>query len=230
MKLDDDTRFREEDPFTDVIARRMPALAIMHRSRFEVDLNRDRDNAVYRTPADAWELDIWNDGEMPAEEVERSLEVYDAFYAELAERLDALAADGPFVLYDVHSYNHRRDGADAPAEAQVDNPDVNLGTGSLDSEKFAPVVSAFLNTISNATVNGEQIDARENVKFQGANVAKWAHNRYPGKACVLAIEFKKTFMDEWTGERDDAWVDSLADALEATIEPVLAALREVDTA
>lgn len=40
MILDEQTRFREEDPFTDVIGSRLPARAVVHRSRFEVDLNR----------------------------------------------------------------------------------------------------------------------------------------------------------------------------------------------
>ena len=34
----------------------------------------------------------------------------------------------------------------------------------------------------------------------GTVAAKGIHERYPEKACVIAIEFKKIFMDEWTGE------------------------------
>ena len=32
---------------------------IVNRSRFEVDINRPRDKAVYITPEDAWGLHIW---------------------------------------------------------------------------------------------------------------------------------------------------------------------------
>ena len=228
--LDDDSRFREEDPFTDRIGHRLPALAVMHRSRFEVDLNRDREHAVYRSPDDCWGLDVWDGGEMPKAEVERSLAEYDAFYTALAERLDPLAARGPFVVYDLHSYNHRRGGHDAPIDPERDNPDVNVGTGSLDRERFAPVVDAFIASMSQATVEGAGIDVRENVRFQGANIAKWAHDRYPGRACVLALEFKKTFMDEWSGVRDEARIELLAIALADTVAPVLAALDEVRAA
>ncbi|MDQ3079598.1 MAG: N-formylglutamate amidohydrolase, partial [Pseudomonadota bacterium] len=28
--------------------------------------------------------------------------------------------------------------------------------------------------------------------------------RYPGVGCAIALEFKKFFMDEWTGEPDPA--------------------------
>ena len=46
------------------------------------------------------------------------------------------------------------------------------------------------------------VDVRENVKFEGRQLAWWVHDRYPRIGCVLALEFKKTFMDEWTGVPD----------------------------
>ena len=48
MVLPEADRLREEDPFTDVIASAVPSRMITHRSRFEVDLNRPRREAVYR--------------------------------------------------------------------------------------------------------------------------------------------------------------------------------------
>jgi glutathione synthase len=44
---------------------------------------------------------------------------------------------------------------------------------------------------------------------------------------VIAIEFKKTFMDEWTGEPDQKLLDAIKSALESTVEPCLAALQKV---
>lgn len=226
-RLDDEARLREEDPFTDRIASGLPALAVARRSRFEVDLNRPRDAAVYRSPDDCWGLRAWRTGELPDDEVERSRELHDEFYAELAERLDALAAGGPFVCYDVHSYNHRRDGADEDPQPRIETPDVNLGTGSLDRVRFAPIVDAFASAMREAPGFAAPLDVRENVRFRGAHLAAWVHDRYPGVGCVLAIEFKKTFMDEWSGELDTARVDRLADALTGTVAPVLAALETV---
>ena len=43
---------------------------------------------------------------------------------------------------------------------------------------------------------------------------------------MLAIEFKKTFMDEWTGEPDEARIGFLAEALARTMDPVLQALPD----
>jgi N-formylglutamate amidohydrolase len=51
--LADVERLREEDPFTDRLIEDFPSRVVVHRSRFEVDLNRARDAAVYLTPEQA---------------------------------------------------------------------------------------------------------------------------------------------------------------------------------
>jgi hypothetical protein len=42
---------------------------------------------------------------------------------------------------------------------------------------------------------------------------------------VIAIEFKKFFMDEWTGEADTGYVEAIGDALQFTAPAVLDALK-----
>ncbi|GAA4898230.1 N-formylglutamate amidohydrolase [Tessaracoccus lubricantis] len=222
MILDEDVRLREEDPFTDLIAARIPARVNVNRSRFESDLNRIRSKAVYRAPEDCWGLQVWATDELPDDAVELALNGYDDFFGELAKRLDVLAERGPFVVYDVHSYNHRRHGADAPDEPFEENPEVNLGTGSVNHDTFGGVVGAFRQSMLD-----QGFDLRENVKFKGQNLAWFIHDRYPGVGCVLAIEFKKTFMDEWTGEPDHGHIERLAAALEQTQGPVLEALAQI---
>jgi hypothetical protein len=190
----------EEDPFTDRLAAVVPDRVVTTRSRFEADLNRPRREAVYRKPDDCWGLEVWRDGELSDELFEGSLATYDAFFDALAPRLDALAERGPFVLLDVHSYNHRRDGADEPPAPVSENPEVNVGTGSVDDDLFGPLVDRFVGDLRDASLGCGPIDARENVAFEGRNLAWWVHDRYPRVGCVLALEFKKTFMDEWTGK------------------------------
>lgn len=223
MELAEHDRLREEDPHTNLIAQLVGPRVMVNRSRFEVDLNRSRDKAVYRTPADCWDLVVWRDEVLPDDAVERSREEHDAFYAALGERLDELAERGPFVLFDVHSYNHRRDGADAEPAPAEDNPEVNVGTGLMDREKWGDVVDAFTETLRAAEVSWGPLDVRENVRFQGANLCQWVHERYPERGCALALEFKKTFMDEWTGEPDDERIRFLGEALARTMAPVLQA-------
>ena len=222
--LDEATRLREEDPFTEQIASACPARVVVHRSRFEIDLNRGRDEAVYRRPEDCWGLEVWRESPLPDDVTERSLAVHDDFYARLGERLDAVAARGPFVLYDVHSYNHRRDGDGEPAADPADNPEVNVGTGSLDRDRWGDVVDTFITTLGGTQTSGGQIDVRENVRFKGANLCAWVHDRYPDHGVALALEFKKTYMDEWTGQPDRARIATLAQALGETVDPVLRAL------
>lgn len=227
LAIDEATRLREEDPFTDRITECAGSRVLVHRSRFEVDLNRDRDGAVYRTPEHAWGLDLWR-GDLPDDVVERSLGLYDAFHQDLGAHLDRLAERGPFVVFDVHSYNHRRHGPDAPAEPQAGNPDVNVGTASLDRDRWGPVVDTFIDTLGATVVGRKPLDVRENVRFGGGHLARWVHERYPTTGCALALEFKKTFMDEWTGRLDEGHLQALTQALAHTVPAVLQAVGRGD--
>lgn len=230
MVLAESTRRREEDPYTDAIARGVGCGMVMHRSRFEVDLNRPRAMSVYREPSQCWGLRVWKDGRLDAVVAERSRALHDAWYAELGRRLDVLAARGPFVVFDVHSFNHRRAGPHAPPAPPSLNPDVNVGTGSLDREPWTPVVDALMDSLAHPLITGldRRLDVRENVRFWGQNEARWVHRRHPDTACVLALEFKKEFMDEWTGAPDPAVVSQLAAALADAADAVAQALPDVE--
>lgn len=197
IRVDDATRRREEDPFTDRLAVAGTRITV-HRSRFEVDLNRPRGDAVYRRPGDAWGLQVWK-RPLPPAVVERSLAGHDGFYAALAGRLDVLAARGAFVVLDIHSYNHRRDGLPAPP---AENPELNIGTGTLDRGRWHRVVDGLIDGMRAQRVARRTMDVRENVRFGGGRLVQWIHQRYPDTGCALALEFKKVFMDEWTGEPD----------------------------
>jgi N-formylglutamate deformylase len=48
--LDESARLREEDPHTGLWTKIAPTSVVVHRSRFELDLNRPRDRAVYHGP------------------------------------------------------------------------------------------------------------------------------------------------------------------------------------
>ncbi|MET0713795.1 MAG: N-formylglutamate amidohydrolase, partial [Mycetocola sp.] len=95
-----------------------------------------------------------------------------------------------------------------------------------DRQRFGPVVDAFMAALEAAGTSTGPIDVRENVRFRGRQLAAWTHARYPHHAIVLALEFKKTFMDEWTGDLDRARLEELARALAATVPSVAQSLRE----
>ena len=60
MGLSEPQRLREEDPFTGEWAAVAGTRILGLNSRFEVDLNRPRDKAVYLRPEDAWGLEVWS--------------------------------------------------------------------------------------------------------------------------------------------------------------------------
>jgi N-formylglutamate amidohydrolase len=218
-------RLREEDPATARFGIAVPTRIAVARSRFEVDLNRPRERAVYGDASDTWGIEVWRRLPLPDAIVERSLALYDAFYAELEDLLDdVVARHGGFVLLDLHSYNHRRGGPVAEPDDIAENPGINLGTGSLDRERWTQVVDALTDSLGRAL--GPDADIRENVKFRGGHLSRWVHERFP-TGCCLAIEFKKTYMDEWTGVIDAAAVGRIGDAIATALPHLERALREV---
>ena len=211
----------EEDPHTDQLAAVAPTSIVVHRSRFELDMNRARERAVYRTPGDAWGLTVWR-GPVPATVRQRSLRLYDRFYADLSAVLARAGAGGrPFVVLDLHSYNHRRGGPEAPPADPVGNPEINVGTGSLDRERWGGLVDRFMADLGTVEVTGRPLDVRENVRFRGGHLSRWVHAAFPGQACCLAVEVKKFFMDERTGELDEPVWAGVQEALAAAVPGVL---------
>lgn len=219
--LTDAERLREEDPFTAIWTTVAETRIVGLRSRFEVDLNRPREKAVYREPTDAWGLQVWK-APLSPEVIDRSLAEYDTFYAEVKRILTHVEQQfGHFVVFDLHTYNHRRSGANAPPADAVANPEVNIGTGNMPSERWAPIVECFMNDLQNFDFLGRHLDVRENIKFRGGHFSRWIHETFPFSGCALAIEFKKFFMDEWTGVPDSVQVDAIRQALCHTIPGVL---------
>ncbi len=209
LAIDEAARFREEDPYSDYWTLACGTQLLTLRSRFEADLNRPREEAVYRTPEDAWGHRIWK--EAPSEAVVAgSLAEHDRFYHELEQDLRAVERQvGRFVVLEFHSYNHRRDGPEAPPADIADNPEINIGTGALDRSFWAPVIDRFIVELAGFDFLGRHLDVRENVKFRGRYLSHFVHDRFPKSGCVLAIEVKKFFMDEWTGLADTRQIAAL---------------------
>ncbi len=213
LQLDEPARMREEDPFTDYLAFACDSQFLPRRSRFEVDLNRRREEALCVVPDDCWGLEIWKPEAIDAVRP-TALAEHDAFFGHLHAMLSRVERrHGRFVVFDLHSYNHRRGGPGAAPAPPEDNPEINLGTGTMDRDRWAPVVERFLDIMRSAEICGRTPDVRENVKFRGREVPRFVHERFPETGCALAVEFKKTFMDEWTGAVDAAHLQALRAAL-----------------
>lgn len=215
LAVDDDARRREEDPHTAEWTSIAPSRIVVAQSRFEVDMNRPRDKAVYRGAEDAWGLDVWREPPGP-ELVSRSLTLYDAFYTEIKSFFGMLTEQhARVVVFDLHSYNHRRAGADAAVDDPALRPEINIGTKTMDRRRWTRLVDALLDTLTGHDFLGRRLEVRENVPFGGGWFPQWLHQTFPERVCVISIEVKKFFMDEWSGLVDRHTMDAVYGALRA---------------
>ncbi len=227
FNLSDSERLREEDPYTDIFTAIVPARIVVRQSRFEVDLNRERSLAVYRTPEDAWGLNVWK--EKPDEElVERSLAIYDRFYADAKVFLSSVICKyGYVVVYDIHSYNHMREGPYAKPANPAANPDVNLGTANLNRDLWGHVVDGLSKDLRTYHYPGGPLTVGENIRFRGGHYSHWIQQEFGDRSCAIAVEFKKIFMNEWTHDHDPVKLNALYNALICTLPGVLIHSNEV---
>lgn len=215
LALQEHERFREEDPYTAYMADLSVSQIVVQTSRFQTDLNRRREQAIYRMPEDAWGLEVWRPA-LPEIMVTRLLEGYDRFYAAVSALIQSTIAEfGKFVVLDIHSYNHRRK---SPLEMAPisENPEINIGTAHNQGD-WQSLGHRMVRFLSHHRIFGNFPDVRENVKFGGGAFAEWVNRYYGEYGCVLSLEFKKTFMDEWTGRANIQHVNDIRSALQGCI-------------
>ncbi len=200
-------RYYEEDPYTGSFIERQPITMIGNDSRYEYDLNRNTDECVYET---AWGKEVWKKP-LTAEQIAASKAKHARFYRIVAAVVEALSKDfGQCIVYDTHSYNYKR-------HERTDLPVFNLGTTSVKSDKWRPIIDTWLSALKNMQVEGVDITAAENDIFYGKGyLAGFCHSRYDN-VLVLATEVKKVFMDELTGEPDAIVLPSMQEQFNKTV-------------
>lgn len=221
LALADEVRRREEDPLTGLFTSVGDVRIRVHTSRFEMDLNRPRDQALYARPEDCWGLCVWREP-LPEAERECSLAAWDRYYAMIRTLLDArIARWGCVLLLDLHSYNHRRDGCDAAPAGQAGNPDIELGFTTFDQARWGGVAERFTDVLRAPRADGTRPDVRANVRFPtGGHFPEWVYAHWGERVCTISPEYKKTFMDEWTGQADIAALEAVRDNLQAAVDAV----------
>jgi N-formylglutamate amidohydrolase len=221
LEIDESDRLREEDPFTDIFTQIVENRVIDLHSRFEIDLNRPRDKAVYRSPEDAWGLHVWHTP-LTKSQIDKSLFFYDAFYKDMKAYFSKIIEKyGYVVVLDLHSYNHHRAGSEADYDDPLFNPEINVGTKTLQNpEKWHHLIERVVDEMHQYNYMGRHLDVRENVKFYGGYFAQWIHHNFYPNACVLSIEFQKFFMDEWSGKPDFTQIEEIKKLL-SNIIPVI---------
>lgn len=200
INLNESERLREEDPFTAVMAELPMNQFIVGSSRFQLDLNRKIEDSVYLRPDQAWGLQVWKDS-LPENIVTELYLDHKNIYQEIEEQIqETIDQYGYFVVYDIHSYNAKRNGSEEEVDTEI-NPQINLGTAYVDP-KWQPLIDQLMGFISKDSLYDGSIDIRENIKFKGGYLSQLINKKFGAYGCVLSIEFRKDFMDEWTGAPD----------------------------
>lgn len=200
LLLNSKQRLREEDPYTALIAELPINQFVVGTSRFQLDLNRSIEESVYLRPDQAWGLTVWKEN-LPSTFLEILYKKHRDTYRIIERHIQTtIQKYGFFVVLDVHSYNVKRESISQDIDEEA-NPQINLGTYYNDL-KWRILTESFLKAIQNQKLYGESIDVRENIKFKGGYLNQFINSNFGDKGCVFSIEFRKDFMNEWTGEPD----------------------------
>lgn len=180
-------RWYEEDPETKAMVQSHPIVIAGCDSRFEYDLNRAPEEAVFVT---AWGKQLWK---APLSEalIQKSLRKHANFYRVVHALINTLETRFRFcTVYDMHSYNWQRWDREVPTW--------NLGTSNIDNARFGDVVEAWRQSLSEIQLpNGIQSTSKINDTFQGHGYfLKYITQNFKN-TLVLATEIAKVYCDEY---------------------------------
>lgn len=179
-------RWFEEDPATKEMVKNHPIVLAGCDSRFEYDLNRHPENAIYN---DAWGKKLWK-SPLTESQKEKSLQKHANFYKVvncLIAKLEEL--HGAVVVYDMHSYNWKRWDREVPV--------INLGTKNIDNHRYGDMVENWRASLSLLQLPYNiKATSKINDTFQGNGYFLKHITQHFGYTLVLATEFKKIYCDE----------------------------------
>ena len=180
-------RWYEEDPETKNMVISHPILISGCDSRFEYDLNRDPENAVFDT---AWGKQLWKNP-LPEEEKAKSLQKHANFYKVVKALISKIEEKfGVCVVYDMHSYNWQRWDREVPTW--------NLGASNIDNNRFGEEVESWRQMLASIELpHSIKQTAKINDTFQGNGYfLKFITNTFEN-TLVLATEIAKVYCDEY---------------------------------
>ncbi|WP_369996110.1 N-formylglutamate amidohydrolase [Winogradskyella sp.] len=180
-------RWYEEDPETKNMVSSHPILIAGCDSRFEYDLNRDPENAVFET---AWGKQLWKNP-LPEIQKEKSLKKHKNFYKVVHALISKIEEKfGVCVVYDMHSYNWKRWDREVPTW--------NLGTSNIDNDRFGDQIESWRQMLVSIELpNGIKQTAKINDTFQGNGYFLKYITKNFKNTLVLATEIAKIYCDEY---------------------------------
>ncbi len=194
-------RWYEEDPCTGQMISGLPITLIAHDSRFEYDLNRHPQAAIYDT---AWGKKLWK-VPLSQKQKDRALNKHENFYKvvlTLSVKLEELF--GSCVFYDLHSYNWKRWDRKVPV--------FNLGTSNVDQEKYSVAIKQWQEILDDMPLPiEEKVTCSINDVFQGNGYFLKYVTSNSLNTLVLATEISKIYCDESSGKIFPEVVHSVQD-------------------
>jgi uncharacterized protein (TIGR02421 family) len=187
IALDDYERWYEEDPHTADFIASLPITIVGNDSRYEYELNRKE--PVY---VEAWGKQVWKKP-LSKRELKISTQKHENYYKvthALIEKLEDMF--GASLVYDVHSYNHKRWGRDVPV--------FNIGVEKIDNKKYAKYINHWKEELEHIELKGISVQAEFNDVFYGRGYNVEYITKNFNNTLVLATEISKIYCDEKTGE------------------------------
>ncbi len=201
-------RWYEEDPETKRMVQSHPIVIAGCDSRFEYDLNRPSDEAVFET---AWGKQLWQ-SPLSHEQKQRSLDKHNNFYkvvTALIEKLEAKFTN--VIVYDMHSYNWKRWDREVPTW--------NLGTKNIDNERFEVDIQSWKTILKDLKLpNGIRSTSAINNTFYGNGYFLKFITKSFENTLVLATEIAKVYCDELSGVIYPEVVDAVERQLKLKIK------------
>lgn len=179
-------RWFEEDPETKEMVKSHPIVIAGCDSRFEYDLNRAPETAIYE---DAWGKKLWKQP-LPIEMHEKSLQKHANFYKVVHALISKLEEKfGVCIVYDMHSYNWKRWTREVPTW--------NLGTSNVDNHRFGENIESWRAILEKTPLpNGIKSTSKINDTFQGNGYFLKYITQNFNNTLVLATEIAKIYCDE----------------------------------
>jgi hypothetical protein len=180
-------RWYEEDPETKNMITSHPIVIAGCDSRFEYDLNRAPQDAIFET---AWGKQLWKTPLSEAQK-QKSLAKHKAFYNVVHTLVKTVQTRyKAAIVYDMHSYNWKRWNREVPTW--------NLGTSNIDCERFGEDIETWRQSLSEMQLpNNIKSTALINDTFLGNGYfLKFITNKF-NNTLVLATEIAKVYCDEY---------------------------------
>ena len=156
-------------------------------SRFEYDLNRFPEEAVFET---AWGKQLWKEP-LPQDKKSKSLEKHSNFYKVVEALISKIEEKfGVCIVYDMHSYNWKRWDREVPTW--------NLGTSNIDNERFGEQVESWRQMLESIKLPHDikQTAAINNTFYGNGYFLRFITNNF-NNTLVLATEIAKVYCDEY---------------------------------